>query len=93
MLRDGFRAPTEPPVVAIAGVAAVAGHIFPVWLGFKAGKRRRHGVGCVSRDCSIAVGCASIVVSSCCCDVTVRFAGLDAGGGFDARLGRDLVPR
>lgn len=27
-----------PPVVSAAGVAAVAGHVFPVWLGFRGGK-------------------------------------------------------
>ena len=31
-------APDNPALAAIAGVAAVLGHLFPVWLGFRGGK-------------------------------------------------------
>jgi glycerol-3-phosphate acyltransferase PlsY len=36
---------SDPRWVAAAAVAAVAGHIFPIWLGFKGGKGVATGVG------------------------------------------------
>jgi glycerol-3-phosphate acyltransferase PlsY len=48
-------------VVAFAAVAAIAGHIFPVWLGFKAGKGVATGLGVFLAIAPVAVGCAALL--------------------------------
>jgi len=48
-------------VVAMAGVAAIAGHIFPIWLGFKAGKGVATALGVFLAIAPIAVGCATLL--------------------------------
>ena len=48
-------------VVAGAAVAAIVGHIFPVWLGFKAGKGVATGLGVCLAIAPLAVGAAAIV--------------------------------
>jgi glycerol-3-phosphate acyltransferase PlsY len=48
-------------VVALAAVAAIAGHIFPVWLGFKAGKGVATGLGVFLAIAPLAVGCAALL--------------------------------
>lgn len=50
-----------PWVVAIAAVAAIAGHIFPVWLGFRAGKGVATGLGVFLAIAPLAVGCAALL--------------------------------
>ena len=45
-------------VVASAAVIAIIGHIFPVWLGFKAGKGVATGVGVFLAIAPLAVLCA-----------------------------------
>ena len=48
-------------VVALAAVAAIAGHIFPVWLGFKAGKGVATGLGVFLAIAPLAVACAALL--------------------------------
>lgn len=48
-------------VVAGAAFAAIVGHIFPVWLGFKAGKGVATGVGVFLGIAPLAVVCALVV--------------------------------
>jgi len=50
-----------PWVVAVAAVAAIAGHIFPVWLGFRAGKGVATGLGVFLAIAPLAVGCATLL--------------------------------
>lgn len=50
-----------PWVVAVAAVAAIAGHIFPVWLGFRAGKGVATGLGVFLAIAPLAVGCAALL--------------------------------
>lgn len=50
-----------PWVVAIAAVASIAGHIFPVWLGFRAGKGVATGLGVFLAIAPLAVGCAALL--------------------------------
>jgi len=42
---SGFSGFTPPPLAVICALAAVAGHIFPVFLGFKGGKAVAAGTG------------------------------------------------
>ena len=39
------RALVDPDIALLAGLAAVLGHLFPVWLGFKGGKGVATGLG------------------------------------------------
>jgi acyl phosphate:glycerol-3-phosphate acyltransferase len=48
-------------VVAGAAFLAIVGHIFPVWLGFKAGKGVATGVGVFLAIAPLAVVCALVV--------------------------------
>ena len=50
-----------PWVVAFAAVAAIAGHIFPIWLGFRAGKGVATGLGVFLAIAPLAVGCATLL--------------------------------
>ena len=51
---------TAPLALAITGLAAVIGHIFPVWLGLRGGKGVATGLGVVTALCWPAgvLGCA-----------------------------------
>lgn len=42
---------TRSPVLAIAGLAAVIGHIFPIWLRLKGGKGVATGLGVIAALC------------------------------------------
>lgn len=51
----------EDWVIAVAAIAALVGHIFPVWLGFRGGKGVATGVGIFLVLAPIALLCAGVV--------------------------------
>ena len=51
-------------VVTTAAIAVIAGHIFPVWLGFRGGKGVATGVGAFLVLTPIAVLCAGVIFVS-----------------------------
>lgn len=57
----GEGGPTIDWFTAAAAVAAIAGHIFPVWLKFRGGKGVATGVGVFFMLAPLAVFCAAII--------------------------------
>lgn len=53
--------PERDWVLAAAATAAIVGHIFPVWLGFRGGKGVATGVGAFLMLAPVAVLCAGVV--------------------------------
>lgn len=47
--------------IALAGLAAMVGHIFPVWLGFRGGKGVATGLGVFVGLAPLAAACAGLV--------------------------------
>jgi glycerol-3-phosphate acyltransferase PlsY len=54
----------DPRWVAAAAVAAIAGHIFPVWLGFRGGKGVATGVGVFLALAPMPMGAALIIFAA-----------------------------
>jgi acyl phosphate:glycerol-3-phosphate acyltransferase len=47
--------------IAAAAISVIAGHMFPVWLGFRGGKGVATGVGVFSIVAPVAVLCAAVI--------------------------------
>ena len=61
ILVNGFEPTPANWIVAAAAVAALLGHIFPVWLGFRGGKGVATGVGVFLALSPVAVVCAGAI--------------------------------
>ena len=61
ILVSGFEPTLANWIVAAAAVAALLGHIFPLWLGFRGGKGVATGVGVFLALAPIAVLCAGVI--------------------------------
>jgi acyl phosphate:glycerol-3-phosphate acyltransferase len=61
ILLNGVEPTTANWIVAAAGIAALLGHVFPVWLGFRGGKGVATGVGVFLALAPVAVFCAGVV--------------------------------
>lgn len=65
---------SEDWTIAAAAIAALIGHIFPVWLGFRGGKGVATGVGIFSVLAPIALLCAGVMFVAIV--VTTRYVSL-----------------
>src|SRR5580765_625808 len=48
-------------VVALSAIAAIVGHIYPIWLGFRAGKGVATGLGVLLAIAPMAAGASALV--------------------------------
>ena len=58
-LADGLT--RQPPLAVCAGLAAIAGHIYPPWLGFRGGKGMATTAGVFAMLAPVAAACAAAV--------------------------------
>ena len=61
LLLNGVEPTTASWILSAAAVAALLGHIFPVWLGFRGGKGVATGVGVFLALSPMAVVCAGVI--------------------------------
>ncbi|HKP48116.1 MAG TPA: glycerol-3-phosphate 1-O-acyltransferase PlsY [Pyrinomonadaceae bacterium] len=72
--------------IGVAGIAALIGHIFPVWLGFRGGKGVATGVGVFVMLAPTALGFAAIIFT-----VTVLLTRYVSLGSILAAIGIPIV--
>ena len=82
----------DPRWVAAAAVAAVAGHVFPIWLGFRGGKGVATGVGVFAILAPVPMALVLVFFCAACGDLALYLPGLDYRHGVVPRLGVPAEP-
>ena len=75
-----------PHALAITGFAAVAGHIFPVWLGLRGGKGVATGLGVIAALCWPAG-----IVAALCWLAVARLSRISSAGALAAFIAAPLT--
>ncbi len=81
-----------PEIVAGAALAAVVGHLFPLFFGFRGGKGVATGFGALVSLYPLATGAALVLFLAVGAAHPLRLARLDPGGGLGAALRGALRP-